>query len=379
MRLPFLLAAALVASAALSQEARPPMPRNGAGPIVSPDLRPDRSVTFRLRAPNAKAVSVVGAWPQGGSVGMSNDGQGVWSASVGPLAPEIYEYGFVVDGLRIVDPGNPNIKPQRSPNTSLLEVPGTPPLLHEFQDVAHGTVRSHTYRSAALGRLRRLHVYTPPDYDRDRARFPVLYLFHGAGDNDATWTAGGRAHWILDNLIAQGKAKPMLVVMTDGHAASFQLGGPGGLAGLNPNVVAFEKDLLQDVMPFVERTYRVREGAANRAIVGLSMGGGQSLTIGMNHADRFAWVGGFSSAVGNAPTTLAPALSDVDATNKRLKLLWIACGQDDFLIGNNRQFAEFLKGKGVRHQFLETEGNHSWPVWRKYLAQFVPLLFGGTK
>jgi enterochelin esterase family protein len=301
---------------------------------------------------------------------MARDDQGVWSVTVGPLAPEVYSYSFTVDGFRSLDPGNPSVKPSRSPTTSILEVPGQPPLLHEFQNVPHGTLRLHAYQSRSLGKRRGLAVYTPPDYDKNaRARYPVLYLFHGSGDNQATWTALGRAHLIVENLLAQGKAKPMIVVMPDGHAAFSQ---PAGAApdGRSRNIEAFQRDLLD---------YRVRAEPASRAIVGLSMGGGQSLTIGLNHPELFAWVGGFSSAISNPETTVASALADPKATNAKLKLLWIACGTDDRLIENARGLAAALDQRGIRHEFHATEGNHSWPVWRRYLAQFVPLLFADKK
>ena len=244
-------------------------------------------------------------------------------------------------------------------------------MLHDFQDVPHGGVREHTYRSKSLGRLRELAVYTPPGYDQAAdARFPTLYLQHGSGDNQATWIAHGKAHWILDNLLAQGRAKPMVVVMMDGHAVP-----PGaGASGFNANTPAFELDLLEDVMPFIEANYRVKPDAANRGIVGLSMGGGQSLTIGLNHLDRFAWVGGFSSSV-PPRETVAGALDNTDSANAKLKLLWIGCGKDDFLLKRNEDFIALLKEKNLRHEWHLTEGSHSWPVWRGYLAEFAPKLF----
>jgi len=381
--------------------ARPGGARTFAPPLVSPQVDPDRRVTFRLRAPNAKEVTV--SWEGGGGrKAMTRDERGDWSITVGPLAADLYSYSFTVDGFATIDPANPVVKPSRSMVTSILEVPGDPPRLHEFQDVPHGTVRMHEYRSRSLGRLRGLCVYTPPGYDADsQARYPVLYLLHGAGDNEATWTALGHAHLILDNLLAQRKVKPMVVVMPDGHAAAFsrpagavagqpagtapsqpavaalvrQAGADGPGAGMSRNVAAFERDLLEDVIPFVEASYRVRTDPASRAIAGLSMGGGQSLTIGLNHFDRFAWVGGFSSAVRSPETTFAAALKDPKATDSALRAVWIACGEDDRLITNSQQLSSLLKEKSIHHEFLTTEGNHSWPVWRRYLAEFAPLLF----
>jgi enterochelin esterase family protein len=344
-------------------------------PPVSPEVSADRKVTFRLRAPNAKEVSVTGEVP-GGPHKMTKDDQGVWSVTVGPLAPELYGYTMVADGLRFADASNPNIKPMRSPTTSILDIPGDPPLLHDFRNVPHGTVRVHHYPSKATGSLRRMHIYTPPAYDKDGGvRYPTLYLFHGSGDNDACWTALGRAHWILDNLIAQGKARPMVVVMTDGHAASTNFTGVPGAGAISRNVEVFGKDLLEEVMPFVEANYRVKADRLNRAIIGLSMGGGQSLTVGLNNVDKFAWVGGMSSAMRNPEQTMAGFLADPKAVNGKLKTLWIACGRDDSLMAGARSFSALLKDKGIKHDLIETDGAHSWPVWRKHLAMFAPLVF----
>jgi len=337
--------------------------------VRSPQVQADGEVTFRLRAPKATEVLVTGQWPNG-RVTMTKDANDVWTATVGPLPAGVWEYGFQVDGLSIIDPGNPAIKPMREPRTSILHIPGQPPLLHDFQDVPHGTVRQHTYFSKSLGRLRELAVYTPPGYDKQTdARSPTLYLQHGSGDNQATWVVHGKAHWILDNLIAQGKARPMVVVMMDGHAA---IGGRAG--GFQDNTTAFGRDLLEDVMPFVEANYRVKTDAASRAIAGLSMGGGQSLTIGLNHLDKFAWVAGFSSS---APSreAIAGLLNDPAGANAKLKLLWIGIGKDDSLLSRNQSLIAALKEKDIHHEWHLTEGNHSWPVWRLYLADLAPKLF----
>jgi enterochelin esterase family protein len=365
--LALILPAALEAQTPASTNATP-VRRPSPAPVRSPEVSPDGKVTFRIRAPKATEVAVNGQWPDGRAT-MERGSNDVWSVTVGPLPPGVWEYSLQVDGVGMIDPGNPAIKPMREPRTSILHLPGTPSLVHDFQDVPHGVVREHTYRSKALGRLRELAVYTPPGYDRTRTRYPVLYLQHGSGDNQATWIAHGKAHWILDNLIATSKAKPMVVVMMDGHAAA-----PGTPGAQQNNTALFERDLLEDVMPFVEKEYRVRADAAGRGIVGLSMGGGQSLTIGLNHTDRFGWVGGFSSS---APSkdTVAAALNDPAGTNRRLKLLWVACGKEDFLLQRNQEFIALLKEKGIRHEWKLTEGNHSWPVWRIYLADFAPLLF----
>ena len=273
-------------------------------PIRSAEIAEDRRVTFRLRAPKAAEVAVTGAFANGRTA-MTKGTNDVWSVTLGPVEPGIWEYSFNVDGVSMIDPGNPAIKPMREPRSSILHVTGATPLVWDFQDVAHGTVHLHTYRSKALGRVRELAIYTPPGYDQNAAaKFPTLYLQHGSGDSHATWVTHGKAHWIFDNLIAQRRMTPMVVVMMDGHAST----------GGGNNTELFEQDLLQDVMPFVEASYRVKAAAASRAIVGLSMGGGQSLTIGLNHTEKFAWVGGFSSSV-PSKDTVASALSDAATTN----------------------------------------------------------------
>jgi len=338
--------------------------RNFPAAIVSPQIQTNNTVTFRIRAPKANEVMLQGQWKDGRAP-MAKGSNDVWSVTVGPIDAGVWEYSFNVDGLTMIDPANPWIKPQRSPNTSILHLRGNPPKPWDFMDVPHGTVRFHTYNSKTLGRLREVSVYTPPGYEKGSQKYPLLILQHGSGDNQATWTVHGKAHWILDNLIAEKKAKPMVVVMMDGHAA---VGGPGG----GNNTQLFEKDLFDDVMPLIEATYRVKKGAENRGIVGLSMGGGQSLTIGLNHLDQFHWVGGFSSA---APNKEAVEKSLDDGTAKKLKLLWIGVGKDDFLLKNNEQFTAFLKEKQIPFEWNLTEGNHSWPVWRNYLTMFLPKLF----
>jgi len=359
-RIPALPSFLLVAAFAASAVAQAPRP-----PVVSPEVGTDRRVTFRFQAAKAGEVSLNGQWPEG-KAPMAKDTNGVWSVTVGPVPAGVWEYAFQVDGVGLLDPLNPALKPMRNPRTSILHLPAAPPAAYDFQDVPHGVVHQHAYRSKALGRLRELAVYTPPGYDaKSSGKYPTLYLQHGSGDNQATWTAHGKAHWILDNLIAAGRAKPMVVVMMDGHAA---------LPGMTNNTAAFEQDLFGDVLPFVESAYRVRRDAKSRAIVGLSMGGGQALTLGLNHSDTFAWVGGFSSAPPSRES-VSRALDDSTGTNRRLKLLWIACGEKDFLLHRNREFLATLDDRKIRHEWVLTPGDHSWPVWRGYLADITPRLF----
>ncbi len=366
VRVFFALALAPLASPA----ADAPRLGNRPAPIRSPEVSADRQVTFRLRAPKATEVIVAGQWSTN-RIAMVQGTNGVWSVTVGPIDPGVWEYSFAVDGLSMIDPGNPAIKPMREPRTSILHLPGVPPMLHDFQPVPHGVVHAHTYFSKPLQRPRELAVYTPPGYDKSRGtRYPVLYLQHGSGDNQATWVAHGRAHWILDNLIAQGRAKPMIVVMMDGHPAPAGDPLPPG----ENNSTRFERDLLEAVMPFVEANYRLKPGAAQRALAGLSMGGEQALRIGLNHTDTFAWIAGFSAGA-PAADAITAATSDPTGINKRVRLLWVACGRNDFLLKRNEDFIALLKSKDIHHEWHLTEGAHSWPVWRLYLADLAPRLF----
>lgn len=344
-------------------------------PIISPEIHADGSVTFRLRAPEATKVEVWGDWVPA-TPPAARDENGVWTATVGPLSPDIYGYSFHIDGRSIADPANTWSKPARTIDTSGLEIPGAAPVPYDRQSsIARGEIHLHDYDSQALGKVRHLRIYTPAEYlTQPRKRFPVLYLLHGSGDNEATWTEFGRAHIILDNLIAAGKATPMIVVMTDGHASSSR--APEARAG---NASDFERDLLGDVMPLVESRYRTRADRDHRAIAGLSMGGNQSLLIGLNHRDLFSYVGGMSSAIREPIAPLAPFWADPVSRKAPLHLLWIAVGKDDFLLPENRAFNAILSAKNVPHQYLETEGGHRWWVWRRYLGTLAPQLFKASQ
>ncbi len=344
-------------------------------PLFAQEVHSDRTVTFKFTSPKASEVSVGGDFGKGGA--MTKGEGGVWSVTVGPLEPNIHSYNFRVDGQQVADPLNNRSKPQRSGIANVFEIRGDKPSIWDRQDVPHGVVHLHEYDSKATGTTRRLRVFTPPGYEATAdQRFPVLYLFHGSGDNEATWTDFGRAHVILDNLIAAGKAKAMIVVMPDGHTLPpVPRDSPKAAEVRNKNVGNFEADLLSDVMPFIEETYRTRADRESRAIIGLSMGGNQSLLIGLNHLDLFAWVGGMSSAVREPDTQLAPFFKEASTANEKLRLLWIACGKDDFLIKENQSLHAMLTEKQVTHTYAQTAGAHSWPVWRRYLAEFAPLVF----
>ena len=338
------------------------------------EVHPDRTVTFTYTAPNAREVSVSGDFGKGGA--MAKGDNGLWSVTLGPFDPDIHSYTFNVDGKQVADPLNNRSKPQRSGISNVFEIHGDKPSVWDRQPVPHGVVHLHEYDSKTVGITRRLRVYTPPGYETGDRRFPVLYLFHGSGDNEATWTDFGRAHDILDNLVATGKAKPILVVMPDGHTMPpVPRDSPKAAEVRSKNVSSFEADLLNDVLPLIDTTYRTRADRESRAIIGLSMGGNQSLIIGLNHPDLFAWVGGMSSAVREPDTQLAPFFKDASAANDNLRLLWFACGKDDFLLKDNQTLHSMLTGKQVRHTYVESDGAHAWPVWRRYLAEFAPLVF----
>ena len=370
----FALVLLLAAAPTLSVSAQTPAPPTPAraAPVISPEVKADRSVTFRLKAPNAKQVSVRGQWTKE-SLPLTRGDDGVWTGAAPAVAAGVWEYSFNVDGVAMIDPGNPAIKPMREPRTSILHLPATPPQPWDFQDVPHGTVHQHSYLSKALGRPREVWVYSPPGYETaGAAKYPLLVLQHGSGDNQQTWVAHGKAHWILDNLIAARQARPMIVVMIDGHplspAAARDSASRGGA------MAAFRRELFEDALPLVEARYRVEQNVALRGIVGLSMGGGQSLTVGLGNLDRFSWVGSFSGVPPDEAVAKA-VLADAGGTNAKLRLLWIGCGRDDFLLARNEAFVAQLKAGGVKHEWHLTEGGHSWPVWRGYLADFLPLLF----
>jgi enterochelin esterase-like enzyme len=337
--------------------------------IISPQVHSDRRVTFRLSAPRAERVAVSVPFANGPRE-MQKDENGLWSITLGPAEPEIYEYNFIVDGLDVPDPFNTIVKYWQGTAKNLLEVPGDKPMFFQEQQVPHGTIHIHRYFSKSLGVTRGLYVYTPPGYETDtQTKYPVLYLLHGMGDTENAWTLVGRANVIVDNLLANNKAKPMVIVMPYGHtpSASSQTRGLG-------NYGAFEEDLIKDVIPYVQKLYRVNSERKDRAISGLSMGGGQALTVGLRNLDLFGSIGAFSSAI-RTGQTLDQLLADPNSINSKLELLWIGCGRQDSLFPSNQKFLEELEAKKIRHISHITEGAHEWRLWRYYLDEFVPLLF----
>ena len=356
--------------------------------LHSPEIHPDRSVTLRFHAPSATQVEVVGEILQGkSSLPMTKGEDGVWTATLGPLPPEIWIYNFRIQGVDVADPSNPAVKPVPPgfAMSNFVEVPGDTPAFYDSRPVPHGEVRMVLYESKPMGVTRWIWIYTPPNYDKSSAKYPVLYLLHGNGEAQNGWVMNGRANIILDNLIADKKALPMIIVMPQGHA--LQGANVGPLVRLTGETDMFSKrfpqDLLQEVIPLVERKYRAYTDADHRAIAGLSMGGGQALSIGLTHPDLFHYVLGFSAAVGgpfmNAEAEFNEALANPEAVDCKLRLLWVSCGKQDFLYQANRQFVNMLKSKGVKVQFRETEGSHVWSIWRKYLNETAPMLFMNSR
>lgn len=346
--------------------------------LVSPDVASDNRVTFRFRGPNVKEVSLAleGAKP----VPMQKDDQGVWSVTTDSLPPDFYGYSFMADGVGLIDPYNHLMKPNLLFTQSMVHVPG-PGLPWEIADVPHGKLDHRFYKSKVVGDDRDFYVYTPPAYDpRAKQTYPVLYLLHGFSDDASGWTAVGRANVILDNLVARGKAKPMIVVMTLGYGAPEIVNA--GVAGFTDpglrkrNFDKFTEALLSEVIPQVDASYRVKKGRESRAIAGLSMGGSESLLTGLNHLDQFAWVGAFSSGgITEDFNGQFPGLNS--QANAKLRLLWVACGTEDHLIDINRKFRDWLKSKDVAHKDIETPGMHTWMVWRRNLADYASLIFQG--
>ena len=358
------------------------------GAIKSPEIAADGRVTFRLRAPNAKEIIVTLGQTR---LTMQKDEQGVWSATSDVLAPNYYTYSFVIDGTTVNDAANRRVETSFGSARSMFVIPGPEPWLPNA-GVPRGAIARHTFRSAIANDERDFLVYTPAGYEPKRAQaYPTLYLLHGLGDDAERWMNGGGANVILDNLIAQGKAVPMVVVTTLGYGVS---NGPAG-ASTPESIPAYTKILLTEVMPVVERTYNVAKNRELRGIAGLSMGGAEALFTGLNHPDKFAWIGSFSgafvmwrsaaaidsNAAGAGASTSAAVFEktfpSLDAkVNSSLKLLWITCGTADGLMGVNREFKDWLRTKNVR--FTEEEVpdmGHVWPLWRRNLVDFAQKVF----
>src|SRR6185369_7260817 len=387
--------------------AQQPAPRAA---VRSPEVLADHRVTFRVSAPNAKSVSVVcecltleqiaslrkeladatarrgAADPEvarlekaiqttrsdQGERALTRGVDGIWTLTLPPVEPDVYEYHFVIDGTGVLDQRNPVVKYNSRPNLveSLLDVPGNGPMFYDVKQVPHGTVGIRLYPSKATGGTRRAYVYTPPDYDKSSAKLPVLYLLHGADGDETVWTNFGRANQILDNLIAEKKAAPMVIVMPFAYAYPWYVGAPG-----EKQRADFERDLLDDLIPFVQSNYRVFTDRDHRALAGLSMGGSLTINIGPRHLDLFSRLAVFSASAGNDPGTTLQSLT-AKAANAQLKLFWLGIGTEDPGYTNAKKTDDYLTSAGIKHTFKTMPGAHTWIVWRHFLNEVAPQLFG---
>jgi enterochelin esterase family protein len=379
--------AGLLALATPQASAQPQRrPRTPNDTLRSVEVAPDHKVTFRIYAPKADEVSVRGDFGDGK---LTKDDQGVWSVTVGPLTPDYYSYTFNVDGVRTVDPKNPLIKQGIGSVDSMFLVPGAEAEFEALKEVPHGEIRVDWYRSGTLDTQRSLHVYTPPGYEGTSEQYPVLYLLHGGGDDDAGWSTIGRAGFILDNLLAEKKAVPMIVVMPNGslprpaNLPPFTPGTPPSpefRAAMEAAQGRFTDELLKEVVPFVEKHYRAIRDHEHRAIAGLSMGGGQTLRVLTTHPDEFAYVGIWSAGLfgGNADEFAKrneAFLKDAERVNRAVKLLSISVGDKDFLLGGSKALDELFEKHGIKHEMHTSGGGHTWSNWRHYLAELAPRLF----
>lgn len=371
----------LAFSLAISTVIAQAQPRSQGPQVESPVVADNGEVTFRILAPNANEVSLSGGDIPGNSGGtkMTKDEDGVWEVTLGPIGPGAYRYNFNVDGVSVIDPRNPSVSESNMNVWSLVYVPGVDYM--DTNDVPHGAIAEVTYHSSSLDQVRRMHVYTPPGYESGEGQFPVFYLLHGASDSDDSWSTIGRAGFIIDNLIAEDKAKPMIVVMPDGHTGPFRFGG-----GFNMN--EFVRDFNQEIKPYIEKHYRVHTDQDNTAIAGLSMGGAQTLDIFIQNIEEFGYIGVYSSGIfgitGRGPggnndgPSWEEQHKDVlenEDYKDGIKLLWFAIGKDDFLIETSNATVDLFKKYNFDVENIETEGGHTWINWREYLRDFTPMLF----
>jgi len=366
-----------------------PMRYLGPG-IVSPEVLPDHRVTFRIQAAKASEVTLRGDWMEGiASEKLSKDDQGVWSVTVGPLVPDFYSYSFTVDGVKTLDPRNAVIKQGVSSLDNMFFVAGEEAAFQDNKPVPHGQIRQVWYWSSSLDSQRRMHVYTPPGYDAGGERYPVLYLLHGGGDEDSGWSTIGRAGFIVDNLLA-GKARPMLVVMPNGslpRPANLPPPTPG--TAPSPEVAAtmaaaqnrFTSEMMKEIVPYVEKTFRVVADREHRAIAGLSMGGGQTLQVVTGNPDQFAYVAVWSAGIGqNAADweSRNAVFLDSPKINEWIKLFSISVGDKDFTLNGSKALSEVLNKHGIKNQLYISSGGHTWINWRRYLNELVQQLFAAV-
>jgi len=359
--------------------------------IISPEINENQTVTFRLQAPNANEVKLTGDWMPAegyvpGSVAMAKDEKGLWVYTTEELAPELYGYAFMVDGLRVNDPNNPFVSRDIATLTNIFIVGGGQADLYQVSKVPHGTVTRRWYDSPGLKMKRRLTIYTPPGYEGSRKKYPVLYLLHGAGGDEEAWIELGRAAQIVDNLIAQGKAEPMIVVMPNGNVIQDAAPGKGTDGFYKPSFMVPKtmdgtyEETFMDIVHFVESSYRVKKDKAHRAVAGLSMGGYHSLHISRYYPNAFDYVGLFSAAILPNQNNTSKVYEDMDGTLQKqmengCEVYWIGIGKSDFLYRNNQEYKAKLEAMGMPFTYRESEGGHVWKNWRVYLSEFVPLLF----
>lgn len=360
---------------------------SGGSELISPEILSDRTVTFRLKAPQAKEVKLSGDWmPAQGTAVMQKNDAGVWTFTSTPISSDLHSYSFLVDGLRTTDPTNVYLIRDVASVTNVFIVPGGKADLYEVKEVPHGTISRRWYSSPGNNLTRRISIYTPPGYENNKQSYPVLYLMHGMGGDEEAWLALGRATQILDNLIAQGKAKPMIVVMPNGNVA--QEAAPGESAkGLYKPTMQLPHTMdgtmeqtFPDILKFIESNYRTARGKENRAIAGLSMGGYHSLHISRFYPNTFDYIGLFSPAVMASDKISSPVYAGFDESLKKqmtngYKLYWIGIGKTDFLYKAVSDYRSKLDQIGMKYTYRESEGGHTWTNWRDYLSEFIPLLF----
>ncbi|WP_165490826.1 esterase [Chryseobacterium gleum] len=387
MKIKFTIYSLMLGSIMFAQES---LDFSGKKEIISPEIK-GKNVTFRLRAPEEKTVKLQGNWMPGkgwepGTVELKKDADGIWSFSENNLAPDIYTYSFIVDGVKANDPNNSYQVRDVSSVMSMILIDGKQSENYKVQNVPHGTVSKRWYKSNGLKEDRRLTVYTPPGYENSKEKFPVLYLLHGMGGDEEAWMTLGRASQILDNLIAQGKAKPMIVIMPNGHTSNSAAPGESSkgfykIDMKTPDIFSGDMEAyFKEIMEFTEHNYRVKSDAGNRAIAGLSMGGFHSLYISANLPKTFDYVGLFSPAILPPDEKKSPVYQNLDQKLKAqqtnsYKLYWIAIGKTDFLYKNVTEYREKLNKMNFKYQYVESEGGHTWSNWRTYLNDFLPQLF----
>ena len=367
-------------NSAISQPPRGPI-------VISPQVLPDKKVTFRYLAPSAKDVKLGGSQFGANQVPMIKDSIGIWSVTLGPIRPDIYPYSFNVDGVTVMDPANEDYFPNERFKASLADVSGFTPLIHAMRDVPHGSVNYECY-SSVQGTTGTVVVYTPPGYEKNSTKkYPVFYLISGTTDTEETWFKVGKTNFILDNLIAEGKANPMIIVMPYGNIAARVAEQTGGTKPADPigrestdamiRMKSFSDDLVNNIIPYIDKNYRTIPNKDNRAIGGFSRGGGQTLRTAFWNMDKFSWICCYSAYLPpkEMESSFQNIVADPTTTNKMLKMLWVSVGNEDFLYNDTAEFLNYLNSKKINYKSLITGGGHSWMNTKVFLAETAQLLF----